>query len=418
MNPFMAFCLYVAARVFVQYLKKTPQDNQIRNALQFLLTAMEAMKRKNPLTESFLVQLHLDIKGNGLDVFFHNPDYTSTCMDGKVRFCRLICLVYQWLWSRMLTRNKTDNNRVVHGFAGDHTSDNEQRPSAGLPGDPQHSTGCSPLIHISETASSDGVTSPQDTRVPAWKKDLASTPQTESPTFRTESPRQTQYAFRSIDLAAREARQMRPLYPEGDQSSQKLHGIFSVGNSWDDGNTFPSGLNPLANNGIGGNGFDTEMSDQQYSSTGLTPQSGSSYNHSSSNTSYSPPNIQDEDASTNQAGANPPKSGTINGYSSFSPSSNNMYSGQYPSSGSGSGSGSVMSPGIGTTNNQPFVSNGQQLNGTQQDTQFKNTGWDIGGGDTPGPIPGMTPGGEWDKMMESVGQGMGWGMTPGNEGNG
>ena len=81
MNPFMAFCLYVAARVFVQYLKKSPGDSQVRNALQFLLTAMEAMKLKNPLSESFLVQLHLDIKGNGLDIFFHNPDYSTLYMD-------------------------------------------------------------------------------------------------------------------------------------------------------------------------------------------------------------------------------------------------------------------------------------------------------------------------------------------------
>lgn len=88
MNPFMAFCLYVAARVFVQYLKTVPHDHQTRTALQFLLTAMEAMKLKNPLTESFLVQLHLDIKGNGLDIFFHNPDYSSIYMDGKVSLYR------------------------------------------------------------------------------------------------------------------------------------------------------------------------------------------------------------------------------------------------------------------------------------------------------------------------------------------
>lgn len=89
MNPFMAFCLYVAARVFVQYLKNMPHDHQIRTALQFLLTAMEAMKLKNPLTESFLVQLHLDIKGNGLDIFFHNPDYSSIYMDRKVSLYRI-----------------------------------------------------------------------------------------------------------------------------------------------------------------------------------------------------------------------------------------------------------------------------------------------------------------------------------------
>ena len=107
MNPFMAFCLYVAARVFVQYLKKNTQDNQTRSALQFLLTAMEAMKLKNPLTESFLVQLHLDIKGNGLDIFFHNPDYSSVYMDGRVRFSRFS---YQSLVLHCIsTTNKTSD---------------------------------------------------------------------------------------------------------------------------------------------------------------------------------------------------------------------------------------------------------------------------------------------------------------------
>lgn len=67
MNPFISFCLYVAARVFVQYLKSRPKDNQIRTSLQFLLSAMHALKRKNPLTESFLVQLDVDLEGAGLE---------------------------------------------------------------------------------------------------------------------------------------------------------------------------------------------------------------------------------------------------------------------------------------------------------------------------------------------------------------
>ena len=64
MNPFISFCLYVAARVFVQYLKSRPGDEQVHASLQFLLTAMGHMKKKNPLTESFLVQLDVDITGN------------------------------------------------------------------------------------------------------------------------------------------------------------------------------------------------------------------------------------------------------------------------------------------------------------------------------------------------------------------
>lgn len=67
MNPFISFCLYVAARVFVQYLKSRPKDNQVRTSLQFLLAAMHAIKRKNPLTESFLVQLDVDLEGAGLE---------------------------------------------------------------------------------------------------------------------------------------------------------------------------------------------------------------------------------------------------------------------------------------------------------------------------------------------------------------
>ena len=62
MNPFIAFCLYVAARVFVQYLKSRPDDSQTADSLRFLLAAMNALKRKNPLTESFLVQLDVDLE--------------------------------------------------------------------------------------------------------------------------------------------------------------------------------------------------------------------------------------------------------------------------------------------------------------------------------------------------------------------
>ncbi|CAI6099921.1 unnamed protein product [Clonostachys chloroleuca] len=62
MNPFISFCLYVAARVFVQYLKSRPDDGQSSDSLRFLLSAMNALKRRNPLTESFLVQLDVDLE--------------------------------------------------------------------------------------------------------------------------------------------------------------------------------------------------------------------------------------------------------------------------------------------------------------------------------------------------------------------
>lgn len=66
MNPFISFCVYVAARVFVQYLKTRPKDQQMHSSLQFLVTAMQALRRKNPLTESFLVQLDLDLDSAGV----------------------------------------------------------------------------------------------------------------------------------------------------------------------------------------------------------------------------------------------------------------------------------------------------------------------------------------------------------------
>lgn len=66
MNPFISFCVYVAARVFVQYLKTRPKDQQMNSSLQFLLQAMQTLRRKNPLTESFLVQLDLDLETAGV----------------------------------------------------------------------------------------------------------------------------------------------------------------------------------------------------------------------------------------------------------------------------------------------------------------------------------------------------------------
>ena len=67
MNPFISFCVYVAARVFVQYLKTRPNDQQMTASLEFLLQAMQAIRRKNRLTESFLVQIDLDLHSAGLE---------------------------------------------------------------------------------------------------------------------------------------------------------------------------------------------------------------------------------------------------------------------------------------------------------------------------------------------------------------
>ena len=79
MNPFISFCLYVAARVFVQYLRSRPHEQQIRSSLQFLLSAMQALRRKNPLTESFIAQLDVDIESAGVEGLRTDPQTFRVC---------------------------------------------------------------------------------------------------------------------------------------------------------------------------------------------------------------------------------------------------------------------------------------------------------------------------------------------------
>jgi hypothetical protein len=50
----------------VQYLKWKPKDQNMIASLQFLGSAMHILKRKNPLTESFLAQLEVDLEGTGI----------------------------------------------------------------------------------------------------------------------------------------------------------------------------------------------------------------------------------------------------------------------------------------------------------------------------------------------------------------
>jgi hypothetical protein len=52
--------------VFVQYLKWKPKDQNMIASLQFLGSAMHALSKKNPLTESFMAQLEVDLEGTGI----------------------------------------------------------------------------------------------------------------------------------------------------------------------------------------------------------------------------------------------------------------------------------------------------------------------------------------------------------------
>lgn len=77
MNPFIVFCLYVAARVFIHILKKSPNEAEIRSSLEFLLAAMQQFKTTNPLSESFLIQLSLDLQGTGMAFLLQPPQEIS-----------------------------------------------------------------------------------------------------------------------------------------------------------------------------------------------------------------------------------------------------------------------------------------------------------------------------------------------------
>lgn len=93
MNPFISFCLYVAARVFVQYLKSRPDDSQTGDSLRFLLSAMNALKKKNPLTESFLVQLDVDLEGLGM----RSAKYKSVFAYSEDNVSLSVCTIWPYL---------------------------------------------------------------------------------------------------------------------------------------------------------------------------------------------------------------------------------------------------------------------------------------------------------------------------------
>ncbi|KAK9237542.1 hypothetical protein V1525DRAFT_432612 [Lipomyces kononenkoae] len=63
LDAFMSFCVYIAARCFVQALRTSPDglDPGTRSRLDFLLTALDNMKDDMPIAQSFLLQLEVDM---------------------------------------------------------------------------------------------------------------------------------------------------------------------------------------------------------------------------------------------------------------------------------------------------------------------------------------------------------------------
>ena len=226
---------------------------------------------------------------------------------------------------------------------------------------------------------------PEDTRF--QKRDVRK----ESPTVRTDDPRQQTYAYRSAaDVIAREMNTSRPLFPESVQSAPNLpqddvqnkpgaHSqrfeIIPPSENWNQCNMATlAGLNAFTDsekisaiNSANNRQMDSEMADQSANSRGPTPQSSSGYNHSSSNTSYSPSQAHDDVQST---------------------------------------------PGIGGGGNfmREFAPQSHNSSTPQQEDAFKiSAGWDMGAGLSPGQgmtpasLTGMTPDGGWEKLMDSMG---------------
>lgn len=213
----------------------------------------------------------------------------------------------------------------------------------------------------------------------------------ESPAVRAEDTRQQTYAYRGVaDAIARETNNSRPYFSDTAHSSPHIAQDDIPQSSGPHprrpANLFPSeewsqgkngtldGLNPFTDsekinaiNKANNRHLDTEMADQSTNSRGLTPQSSSGYNPSSSNASYSSSQAHDNDQNV-----------------------------------SGTGGGGRFMTG--------FTPQPQTTLAQQQEDPFKvPAGWDMGTGLTPGQgmtpgnLAGMTPDGGWEKLMDSMG---------------
>ncbi|KAL8859483.1 MAG: hypothetical protein Q9178_004161 [Gyalolechia marmorata] len=228
MNPCMAFCLYVAARVFIHVLKKSPDEAEIRSSLEFLLAAMQQFRKVNPLSESFLIQLGLDLQGSGMDFLLQNPSHSWTSVSTMARLEMI---------------NKYEVNVV-----------------------------CSPVFEIRDSNSQMHTMYPSPTLSHA--PSIAQTATANDAQFR--SMRNTQYSLRSFDVPVGSPR------PASTPDLGNLDGPRSQalsGQEWSD--NFPGGKA----SGV----FDQLVSPYETDVSNGHNSSGPSPQTSSSNTSYSPP---------------------------------------------------------------------------------------------------------------------------------
>ncbi|KAL8654274.1 MAG: hypothetical protein Q9226_003500 [Calogaya cf. arnoldii] len=245
MNPFMAFCLYVASRVFIHVLKKNPNETEIRSSLEFLLLAMQQFRKVNPLSESFLIQLGLDSQGTGIDFLLQNPSHNTSQS-----------------WSSMSTQAKLE-----------------------LIGKYESTVGCSPPFPEEKRKSNNYMH-------PMYPSLEHARPSSGSPMGTANDPqslpiRTTQYSMQNFEW-----RKVLPL-PSPNPDFGNFHGPPPA---------FLSGQEPSTN---GPNAKAMGVPDQrtnQYESDPSSEQnsSGPSPENSSSNTSYSPPSQNGDQPETVQ----------------------------------------------------------------------------------------------------------------------
>ncbi|KAL8825566.1 MAG: hypothetical protein Q9170_007746 [Blastenia crenularia] len=237
MNPFIAFCLYVAARVFIHILKKNPNETDIRSSLEFLLAAMQQFKRTNPLSESFLIQLGLDLQGTGMDFLLQNPAHSSTTL------------------AKLELINKHESHVTCSPIVDIRDAKKHMHLYQGGPRLPKSHIG---MNHYVADAG------------------------------KTSSPRSTQYSMQSFELPSRESPRQKPGVL-GNLDGRMPEFLHKASNGEPFGGGFPGSAAGLGNMDTS---YDTDMSGGQNSSR-------PSPENSSTNTSYSPHSQNTDISSTN-----------------------------------------------------------------------------------------------------------------------
>ena len=374
MNPFLAFCLYVAARVFLNILKKKPDDYDVRSSLEFLLVAMYQLKRTSPLSESFLIQLGLDLQGTGLDTMLHNPDQSTT-------FAKLKQMVRLLPHLNKIERYTFSNDILI--------SMQKQFETHGT---------CSPVMDIRDSPKHMHPIFDNSTKMPKSPFDVPQiiTASESEP----QKPPNTQYSMSSFEIPTRNSPRPAEWQFITPKVPEQLDKVAS-GLGW--GTNVPAG-----SMGVGGfvDSYDTDMSGAQ-SSSGPSPESS----HTSHSPHSQPENLKPANLQSSAYTAARPTPGAHDSFNFMKTSSMDAVNGQYrPGMASDSQQQQQSKPmfwNYETTGATPAMSSGMSPGVTTGLTSGPTTAMTPSAeGQT---FVGMTPSadGDWSAMIE----GMSWDST-------